>query len=167
MLNAAFSPPLARPFAATIAQPLDADPSQQPVTQENQMDRLFMGMLDAYRSSGGLARAQEIFTIYRAQNGSDVATLARWIVKREVISFDWQSKVWLPLFQFNRVHMAPHAGLQPVLAILNPVFSPWEIALWFTQPNPWLEGCTPANSLETRTNAVLHAASADCLIAAA
>lgn len=131
------------------------------------MDRLFMGMLDAYRSSGGLARAQEIFTVYRAQNGSDVATLARWIVKREVISFDWQSKVWLPLFQFNRVHMAPHAGLQPVLAILNPVFSPWEIALWFTQPNPWLEGCTPANSLETRTNAVLHAASADCLIAAA
>lgn len=167
MLNAAFYPPLARPFAATVTQPLDAGPSRRAVTAQDQMDCLFMDMLDAYRCSGGLARAQEIFTIYKSQNGADVATLARWIVKREVISFDWQSKVWLPLFQFNRVRMAPHAGLQPVLAILNPVFTPWETALWFTHPNPWLDGCTPANSLETGAQSVLHAANADCLIAAA
>ncbi len=167
MQNATLHPPLVRPFAATITQSLDAGPGQRPVTAENQLDCMFMGMLDSYRCSGGLARAQEVFTIYRLQNGSDVATLARWIVKREVISFDWQSKVWLPLFQFNRVHMAPHAGLQPVLDILNTVFSPWEIALWFTQGNTWLEGCTPANSLESRAHAVLHAANADCLIAAA
>ncbi len=127
-------------------------------TVECQVDRQFMALLNAFRNSGGLARAQEVFTMYRSRHGADVATLARWIVRREIISFDWQSKVWVPLFQFDRTTMALQPGLNLVLSVLNPILDPEELAAWFAQPSRWLKEQAPADMLGTDPSAVLQAA---------
>jgi hypothetical protein len=152
-------------FASTVSQSLTGTDEQQRLTQENQINRQFMEMLDSYRSTNGIARAQEVFTMYKVSHGNDVATLARWIVKREVVSFDWQSKVWVPLFQFDRADMSILPGMDSVLSILNPIFDPWEMAIWFSQPNRRLQGKSPALALASDPHGVLNAADTDRFIA--
>lgn len=151
-------------FTPTVRQPLEGNDTSLQLTHENQIDRQFMAMLDSYRATNGLARAQEVFTMYKSHHGNDVATLARWIVKREVVSFDWQSKVWVPLFQFDRSHMSILPSMNAVLSVLNPVFGHWEMALWFAQPNSSLLGRTPAEALDSDPHGVLNAACSDRFI---
>ena len=152
------------PFERTVRQPIGGSDRGEHLTNEDQVDRQFMALLGAYRKSGGLARAHEVFTMYRSRHGADVATLARWIVRREVISFDWQSKVWIPLFQFERTTMALQPGLDCVLSVLNPIFDPEEMAAWFAQPSRWLLDQAPAEMLGIDASAVLKAACTDRFI---
>lgn len=134
--------------------------------QECRTNHQFIAMLNAYRCSGGLARAQEVLVLFKRCCVSDIATLDRWIVKRKVISFEWQSKMWLPLFQFNRFDMTLQPALGQVLAELTSVYDHWELANWFAQPNQWLAERTPVDMLASDLPAVLHAARADRFIAA-
>jgi hypothetical protein len=159
----------ASPQAASVGWPAPdgaSFPLQTQIAPQYRTDDEFFAMLNAYRGSGGLARAQEVFVLFKLCCRSDVATLARWIVKRKVISFDWQSKIWLPLFQFNRSDMTPQPGLSHVLGELGAVFDPWETANWFAKPNAWIADRTPADTLQRDVSAVLNAARADRFIAA-
>ena len=126
----------------------------------NRVDHQFMGMLDSYRACGGLARVQEVFTIHKSKHGKNYACLARAIVNRELLSFDWQSHVWIPLFQFDRSNMTRLPGLAAVLETLNPDCTAWSLALWFAKPNDWLRDHSPASILGTDAGAVLAAARA-------
>lgn len=143
------------------------DPTHQ-LVPEHHTDEEFITLLDSYRDSGGLARSQELFVMFGLYAHSNVAMLAQWIGRRHVISFDWDSKIWLPLFQFNRSEMTlqPQPGLSQVLTELGAVFDCWEIAHWFTQPNAWIEDQTPVATLKRDVFAVLNAARADRFIAA-
>lgn len=133
--------------------------------QEGRTDHQFIAMLDSYRDSGGIARAQEVVALFKRRCGSDLATLASWIVNKKVICFEWQSRMWLPLFQFNRCDMTPQAGLGQVLAELTSVYDAWELASWFAQPNPWLGDRAPADMLGLDLPAVLNASRADRFMA--
>jgi hypothetical protein len=124
-------------------------------------DQAFIGMLDGYRSSGGLARAQEVFTLFKSRSSQDVITLAHAMALRAVLSFEWHANVWVPLFQFERQHMTLKAALEPVLAALNPVCTPWELAQWCAKPHRLLDGQSPADALEADTLRVLRVACAD------
>ena len=128
-------------------------------------DEQFVAMLNAYRGSGGLARKESLLALSSRSSGLDTETLANWIAAREVIGFKWQSRTWLPMFQFNRVNMTRPPALQQVLAELIPVYDPWELANWFAQPNAWLADRAPADVLEHDPSAVLQAARADRFIA--
>ena len=128
-------------------------------------DRQFVDMLNSYRDSGGLARSQEVAALLKRRGGCDLTTLAGWIDNKKVISFEWQSKIWLPLFQFNRIDMTLQPGLSQVLAQLTSGYDGWELANWFAQPNRWLGDRTPAAMLGLDPSAVLNALRADRLIA--
>lgn len=143
----------------------DAAKCAHQCAQEGHADHQFVVMLDSYRCSGGLARAQEVVALFKRRCGSDLATLASWIVEREVICFEWQSQTWLPWFQFNRADMVPQPELGQVFAELTSVYDSWDLANWFVQPNPWLADRTPVDTLVSDLSAVLHAARADRLIA--
>jgi len=130
------------------------------MAQERVQNNLFVDLLNAYRRSGGLARAQEVAARFKRQGVNDISPLAGWLVRREVISIEWQSKIWLPLFQFQPADMALRTGLSAVLAELVVVCNDWEVATWFTQPNPWLADATPADSLAVGAVQVLDAARA-------
>ena len=128
-------------------------------------DAQFVQMLDGFRSSGGLARLQEVAKLCERRGGPDLASLSTCLARREIICFEWQSTGWLPLFQFNPVDMTLHSQIQPVVSELSCIFDPWELALWFSQPNPWLANRAPADALLSDLETVLHAARADRFLA--
>ena len=142
---------------AFVAQP--ALTSTRPPSKEN--DHAFIGMLDSFRSSGGLARAQEVFTLFKGRSDMGVVTLAHWMAQRAVVSLEWHADVWVPLFQFELQHMVVKPTLAPVFTVLNPVFTPWELAQWCAQPHHLLDGRNPADALDTDATLVLRAACAD------
>jgi hypothetical protein len=125
----------------------------------------FIAMLDAFRRSGGMAQAYEVVALFLARGESDITSLAQWILHRKVISIEWESKLWLPLFQFDPLDMQPQPGLAPVLSELNPVYTAWDLANWFSRPHPWLNEGTPADTLKTDAMAVVKAAQFDRLVA--
>ncbi len=125
----------------------------------------FVAMLNAYRSSGGLARGGEVLALFGRRGSPDLAQLARRIVQRQVIAFDWQFETWLPWFQFNKLDLGTHAALEEVLVELNPVHDPWQLAGWFVRRHEALRNRTPAAVFATDPSAVKHAARSDRLAA--
>lgn len=128
----------------------------------------FIAMLNGYRRSGGLAQAREVASMCNSAKtcSCSLAQLADGIVKRDLISVGWQSRIWVPLFQFNRADMSLRDGLRNVLAELVVVFNAWDLALWFSQPNPWLINSTPADITALSIQDVMHAARAERYVAA-
>lgn len=124
----------------------------------------FVKVLDAYRDLGGLARAQEVASMTVSRCGPDVRTLALWILEGHLLSFEWQSQIWIPLFQFDRATMALHEGLIEVCSVLARTFAPWEQAIWFAQPNQALGDRVPAQVLALDCEAVAMAARGDLLL---
>jgi hypothetical protein len=124
------------------------------------LDEQFIAMLNAFRPSGGLARGHEVLAFCQQCASADISALARWLVQREVIGFEWQQDTWLPLFQFSRPSMTLNPSLAPVLTELKPVFDVWETACWFAQPNAALQQQCPANALAGDPFGVLQAARA-------
>jgi hypothetical protein len=136
-------------------------PLASTLLHSNENDHAFIGMLDSYRNSGGLARAQEVFTLFKSRSALGVVTLAHAMAQRTVLSLEWHADVWVPLFQFEHQHMGVKPPLAPVFAALNPVFTPWELAHWCAQPHLLLNGQSPADALDTDATQVLRAACAD------
>lgn len=140
--------------------------SASQIERDRQKNHQFVDLLNAFRRSGGLARAPEVAARFRSYDVNAVSPLAAWVNKREVISFEWQSKLWLPLFQFNPVGLTLRAGLSSVLVELLGIYDEWDMANWFAQPNPWLADRTPADMLAVAAPQVLNAARADRFVAA-
>lgn len=130
-------------------------------TLQEHADHQFIALLDSYRDTGGLARAQEVAALLKHRCAGDPATLTSWIVNQKVICFEWQTKIWLPMFQFNRLDMTLQPALSPVLAQLRPAYDPWGLANWFAKSNAWLGDRTPAAMLSLDPAAVLNAARAE------
>lgn len=161
MQNTAVVSPVSSSAHASIRLAPNALNLPTPRVEESCADHQFIALLEGYRCSGGLARGQELFALARRCQPGMVVPLANWIVNAEVICFGWQSKIWLPLFQFNSFDMTPQPGLDQALAALRPAYDTWELAKWFVQANPWLAGQAPADTLLPDPAAVLHAARAD------
>ncbi len=143
------------------AAPFDLPPDSACRGARSLPDFHFITMLDAYRSSGGLVRAEEALAMFPSEHASDIARLARWIVQRQVISFYWNAETWLPLFQFRRSDMSIRVELDAVFAELNNIYDRWELATWFAWPNSVLADRSPAEAFMADPVAVLHAARLD------
>ena len=132
-------------------------------------DRQFLSLLQSFRPSGGVSRAQSVTDLLFTRCGQHVGTLARWIVRGEVVHFDWQHDTWLPMFQFDLTTMTPHPSVAGVLIELAGVFDPWETAQWFASPCLALRGRAPASAvagaLSSDAQAVLQAARYDRFVA--
>jgi len=124
------------------------------------MTNLFLGSTPI-GAAVGLARAVNVLTMFSRRCGLSADTLASWLIGREVIAFEWQSRTWLPIF-FNSTmfDMARPPALGQVLAELISVCNPWELANWFAQPKQWLADGVPADALEHDSSGVLQAARA-------
>ena len=72
-------------------------------------DRAFSHLLGAFCCHGGLVNGNEVAERLRRKNGSGLSSLARRIVARESICFEWQGGLWLPLLRFDPFDMS----LQP------------------------------------------------------
>ena len=155
MLTTAFDclprTPLATAPAATVRAPSAITPT----------DRAFVGLLKAFRRHGGLARGDEVAARLRRLHGTDLGSLARRIVARELICFEWQGELWLPLLQFDPLDMSLQPALAQVAAELAAAFDAWELCCWLAAPNSSLDDRAPLDVLEDDAGAVLQAARMD------
>ena len=156
-----------RPFAGfgMTASEIQNEASACRAAYLRQADKEFVQMLDGFRSSGGLARLREVAELCACRGGADISVLSASLARKEIICVEWQSEGWLPLFQFDPVNMSIRPQIEPVVAELSCIYAPWDLAFWFSQPNPWLACRTPADSLLTDLATVLQAARADRFVA--
>lgn len=124
-------------------------------------DAQFTELLNGYRPSGGLARATEMKVRLRQRGEANIATITRWIVKHEVVHFEWETETWLPVFQFGAADMQPHAAVRRAILELAPLMQPWEVAQWFARSNVELAGRRPADILAEDPEALWQAARTD------
>lgn len=120
----------------------------------------FEAMLDAYRRSGGVVPAEELATQRSTPQDPAIAAVARWIVERQVVCFEWEKQHWLPLFQFCPDTLSPRPEMVGVVQELSGALDPWELALWFVRPNAWLHGRAPVNATHDDLPSILDAARA-------
>lgn len=125
----------------------------------------FLTLVNAYQATGGLAWIGDLEAMFMLRSTGSARDFSDAIADRQVVHFEWQDQVWLPLFQFDLVRMQTHSALTVVLNRLNGLYSDWEIADWFSRVNPWLKGRSPAQSLVANPAAVLDAASAEAFVA--
>ena len=137
--------------------------SSAPFPLESGRDHLFVQMLRAFRSTGGIEREGDF--LRRTKHRTTVVAGAHNGPHGQ-ISFEWSSWVWLPLFQFEPDTMSLRPESQRVVAELAPYFDGWRLALWFAEPNVWLADRSPVDLLETNPTYVLEAARADRFVAA-
>lgn len=124
-------------------------------------DREYLAMEDAYARNGGLACGDEVARMLRHRSSQPLSQLARWITDRVVISFPWQSRLLVPLFQFERIEMRLRPATVEVVCELVDTLDDWDLAFWFAHPNSWLDDRLPVEVIETDAAAVLQAARAD------
>ena len=122
-------------------------------------------LAQAYGSCGGVAGCDEMVGLLRSRFDQPISVLARWIVGRAVVSFEWRATTLLPLFQFNFADMSIRPQASDVLRELRDVFDDQDLALWFAQPNAWLDERSPVDVLQTDSRTVLQAARTDRYIA--
>ena len=154
-IESAASTPLVTVPAATTHLPGVSGPD----------DRAFSHLLGAFCCHGGLVNGNEVAERLRRMNGSDLSSLARRIVARELICFEWQGELWLPLLQFDPLDMSLQPALAQVAAELVAALDAWELCCWLATPNSSLDDRAPLDVLEHDTDAVLQAARLDRFIA--
>lgn len=129
--------------------------------QQHLKSRQAAAMADAFNRAGGLVHGDEMARLLRRRHSQPLSLLARWIVSREIVTVPMSGQILIPLFQFDMSSVMPHAALRPVLRELCPVFTDWELAMWFADPNAWLANQAPVEALLTDARSVIHAAQMD------
>ena len=125
----------------------------------------FVALLAAYRPTGGVVRADDLSRHVRSDEPGHLTNLARKLVSSSILSFSWRQTLWVPLFQFEVGSSDVKSGVARILDQLTGAFDSWEMAVWFVQPNSWLNGMRPLDMLPSRQAEVLRAAQADRFVA--
>jgi hypothetical protein len=124
----------------------------------------YQAMSSAYERTGGLISAPLLVRLMRERLDQPLSKLARWIVKRQIVYFEWNSEILVPLFQFTACEMDVQRPVLESLGELTSAFDEWEVATWFATENSWLDNQIPVDALRLDSPAVLHAARADRFI---
>ncbi|KIQ26145.1 hypothetical protein RT97_23100 [Variovorax paradoxus] len=144
-------------FPFRFTQRLPARPSAAALLQTVQASQ-YREMEHAFRASGGFVSSDELVTLLMRRTEQPISQLAHWIVDRDVISFQWQLRTVLPLFQFDLSTVTPRPGVTAVIRELIPTLSDWDACLWFVAPNAWLADASPLEAISRDASAVLDAA---------
>ena len=119
----------------------------------------------ALRGRGGMLTADEVAWRMRPHHDQPISQLARWIVTRAIVVVPSGSCTLVPMFQFEPTRMTLRVEVSAALAELVPVFDDLEVVSWFVEPNRWLGGLAPIESLGQGRVAMLQAARTDRYIA--
>ena len=125
----------------------------------------FDAMESVYVREGGLATGDAVAELLRARSSQPISVLARWIVDRRIVSFNWQSRLLIPLFQFDMATMEPRQCVLDAVGELSPHLDDWDLASWFVEPNAWLDGRQPIDVVDDEPAELVQAARADRQIA--
>jgi hypothetical protein len=157
--------PDVRSIAARQRQDVPRPRPARESTQGRLAESQYVSMVRGYASCGGIAGCDEMVGLLRFRFDQPISLLARWIVARAVVCFEWRTITMLPMFQFDIADMTIRPQSRDVLRELRDTFDDRDVALWFVEPNAWLDGCTPVDVLRTDPASVLDTARADRYIA--
>jgi len=129
--------------AAPYRQSAEWDPAEGTWTQPTP---------EAFTHLGGLATLDGLAELLRGAtpqaellpSSQPMTQVVRWIASRTVVAFGGPNAWLLPLFQFDLPLGCVRPCVSPVLAELRGFLDDREIALWFVNPNDWLDGAQPA-----------------------
>lgn len=127
-------------------------------------DAVFVSLLSAYRTTGGLVRGEDVAQHMTRQGNDGYIALARLIVAGDVLHFRWAGTVWLPLFQFNRPALDVRSEVSKVLSELRTVMDACELTLWFVTPNAWMGRPKPIEMVSSSPVELYSAVRADRFI---
>ena len=125
----------------------------------------FAALAVAYKSSGGIFRAEDLVRLATLGNGQGRAELIDQITSGSVLSFQWRQSYWVPIFQFESGSAVQKNCAREVIRELADTFNDWEKVVWFIQPNAWLGGGQPLVLMEHQLPEVVDAARADKFVA--
>jgi hypothetical protein len=125
----------------------------------------FEALRAAYRATGGLVEGDDLGRILEDRRSGDCVSLARLIMSRAVFGFQWHGLFWVPTFQFDRHDLSTRTSTRRIVEELMPPYDGWEMAAWFVQPNPWLNGRRPLDGIDSDAGQVLKAASVERFVA--
>lgn len=120
--------------------------------------RGFIGLLEAFRSTGGLAPGKVLVDSLQDHQRGDLSQLARLIGDRRIFVVDWRGDSWIPMFQFDGHDLTCKPAPALVRAELRGLSSGWAVASWFAQPNASLDGCLPVDRMDADPGSVMAAA---------
>jgi len=127
-------------------------------------DRQFLQMQQVYSRTGGLLSGTDVAHRLRRHRDQPLSTLARWIVARAIVNFEWHSHILVPMFQFEPEDMSLRPAMVELMREFKDVLDDWECACWFAEPNVWLHDAAPVDLLRVEPAQVLDAARADRFI---
>lgn len=120
--------------------------------------RGFITMLEAFRATGGTARAEIVGQLLQDRHAGDTVSLAKLLNSGQLFGFEWRASLWIPMFQFDAGDLSLKAGVQRVRAELPPLWSGWTLASWFAAPNERFGGRNAADTIDLDLTAVVQAA---------
>ena len=115
-------------------------------------------LMSSFGELGGVASSDEVISLMRPYWRQPISMLARWIVTRQLVNFNWRAQLLLPLFQFDRPRMTPREGVVDAVRVLAEGLDDEAIALWFVEPNPRLRGASPMSVEYSDPDGLLEAA---------
>ena len=122
-------------------------------------------MLGVFRATGGLLSADFMAVLLRRHFDQPLSLLARWIVRREVLTVPTCGRNCLPMFQFDPVALAVRPAVRDAMTELRDVFDDTEMLAWFAESNLLLDGRSPAEAVLCHPAAVVQAARSDRFVA--
>ena len=126
----------------------------------------FNAIVSAYRLSGGTATADDLELMLEKKRKGRFVSVSQQILLRNIFSFEWQNQYWVPMFQFYPQDLTVKREVMRVVHELTAVLDNWTLALWFTEPNSWLNNRRPVDMMDRHFLKVLNAARADRFVAA-
>lgn len=101
--------------------------------------------------------AGQVHALYGSRARNKSALAARWRAEGKVFAVDERGRLLYPAFQFDS-QGRPRAVIAEVLTALGQNVGAWQVALWLTGPNGWLDGVKPVDLLEAAPERVVDAA---------
>lgn len=100
--------------------------------------------------------AQDVRRLVGGTGRNPSEPASRWKRERRVFAVAQNGVDLYPRFQFDAAGQ-PRSAVREVLASLPQSLGPWPTALWFVSGNGWLDGRTPADTLDEPKAVVLAA----------
>jgi hypothetical protein len=115
-----------------------------------QARRAFLAEFDTLTS-------REVGDLVGSRATNQAALANRWKTEGRIFAVEAGGQTLFPAFQFSDDDGRPLPIVAEILVNLQPRFSGWQTALWFTGCNGWLGGKRPVDILKTDPAAVLEA----------
>jgi len=145
---------------STIARALQHPPTNARWSRRSE-DRELRRMQDVFARYGGMLSGDAAARTMRHRGSQPISTIAKWIVRRELVQLAFPSGHLLPMFQFDPSELELRPGVREVVLELRDAFDDWSICLWFASANARLGGAMPVERVADDPAGVVRAARAE------